>query len=86
MKKVYYLITIAIIAIASIYLCRNGHEFTTLFEANIEALTEIEGALIVCDSSICGQCFDEVTAWPFYKCNWTGRQEDYCDCDKVGYL
>lgn len=86
MKKVYSLITMAIIAVTSVYLCFDKHELTTLFDANIEALAEYEGSIIVCNSGNCGLCFEEETAWPFYKCNWTGRQADYCDCNKLGYL
>lgn len=55
------------------------------FNANVDVLTEYE-AVITCSSGICGKCFEEVTTWPFYKCNWTGMQQDYCDCNKVGWL
>ena len=54
---------------------------------NLEALAqEDEGAKIVCSASICGRCFEEKKAFPFYKCNWTGMQIDFCDCDKIGWL
>ena len=57
----------------------------SFFEANLEALmdTELPPAIISCNSGICGRCFEEISAWPFYKCNWTGRQDDYCDCNKI---
>ena len=86
MKKVSAFITIAIIAVTSVYLTNEEYKFNALFDANVEALAEIEGAVIICNSGNCGQCFEEETAWPFYKCNWTGMQADYCDCNKVGYL
>ena len=54
-------------------------------QANVEALAEFEST-ITCDSGRCGQCFKEEKAWPFYKCNWTGVQADYCDCDKTGWI
>ena len=57
----------------------------TLFE-NLEALAQTEGAIIVCNTSVCGRCFEEKKAFPVYKCNWTGMQADYCDCDKAGWL
>lgn len=56
-----------------------------IFSANVEALVELE-SVITCDSGRCGQCFVEIDAWPFYKCNWTGVQADYCDCDKAGWI
>ena len=56
-----------------------------IFSANVEALVELE-SVITCDSGMCGQCFKEEKAWPFYKCNWTGVQADYCDCDKAGWI
>ena len=39
------------------------NEKDILIQANIEALADEEGAVIVCDSGNCGQCFYEVTAW-----------------------
>lgn len=53
---------------------------------NLEALAKEEGAVIVCSASICGRCFEEKKAYPFYKCNWTGMQADFCDCAKAGWL
>ena len=57
-----------------------------LVRANVEALAQNEGAQITCNSGVCGKCFQEERAWPFYKCNWTGVQADYCDGEKAGYL
>ena len=48
---------------------------------NVNALSDSEGSSLTCSSSICGRCFEKKTAWPFSKCNWTGRQSDFCDCD-----
>ena len=56
-----------------------------LFRENVEVLAQGEGAVITCSNSYCGRCFDIKTAWPFYRCIWTGVQTDYCDCDKVGW-
>ena len=55
-------------------------------KANLEALTQQEEAVIVCDSGGCGQCYMERTAWPFYRCILTGYQDDYCDCNKPGWV
>ena len=64
---------------------KNENKADDLFLANVEALAEFE-TTITCDSGRCGQCFVEEKAWPFYKCNWTGIEADYCDCDKTGWL
>ena len=88
-KKVLFAAGAMIIAAAvSAAVCLNFGQtrHDDLFEQNLDALAQMEGAVIVCDDGICGQCFEEETAWPVYKCNWTGRQDDYCDCNKVGFL
>lgn len=87
MKKIY-LLCAAVTLCASVVgtLCLKSEKSNFLFEANIEALAQIEESIITCSSGNCGRCFEEITAWPFYKCNWTGMQADYCDCDKVGYM
>lgn len=86
MKKIYAFIVIALALISIFFIQKNDSEY--LFDANVEALTqsELPGAQIMCNSGNCGRCFEERTAWPVYKCTWTGSQEDYCDCDKLGYL
>lgn len=76
--------SLAIVISVAIYAV-NENRNNDLLWANVEALTEFEST-ITCDSGICGQCFEEEKAWPFYKCNWTGRQADYCDCDKIGWI
>ncbi len=70
---------------AFVYVKNENNSMDELFEANVEALTNDE-SVITCDSGICGRCFVEEHAWPFYKCNWTGVQSNYCDCDKTGWL
>ena len=53
--------------------------------ANVEALTDIEEAVITCDSGSWGSCFKpHITfeGWfsiPYYHCKWSGYQSDYCD-------
>lgn len=88
MGKSIMKMVISVMAIFSFYYVfkewSNDHEKAFL-ESNLEALTQGEG-VIICDSGICGRCFEEKTAWPFYKCNWTGMQADFCDCDKIGWL
>lgn len=93
MKNLLFLTAGALVAVFSaalltLALSGPGSPEDELFEANVEALLnqELDPAVIVCDDGICGSCFVEENAWPFYKCNWTGYQEDYCDCDKIGYL
>ena len=86
MKKIY-VITAALIVAISVVLGMTAQTVSNdLCEANVEALASSEGAIIICDSGNCGYCFEDETAWPIYKCNWTGMQKDYCDCNKVGYL
>lgn len=42
MKKNYFFITTALIAIVSVCVCNNRYESASLFEANIEALADSE--------------------------------------------
>ena len=46
--------------------------------SNVEALAQIEGSHILCDSGTWGRCLRKVnlsqTKW---FCEWTGYQEDY---------
>lgn len=90
MKK-FYSICMAVLAVivlsVSITLVVRSRSYRNdFFRANVEALTDIEGSIIICDDGNCGQCFKEETAWPVYKCDWTGMQKDYCDCNKIGFL
>lgn len=89
MKKILiFFAALAVAAAATVIIVNNNDFVSTLLDENIEALADTEsgGAIIICDSGICGRCFEEITAWPVYKCNWTGMQADYCDCNKLGYL
>lgn len=92
MKNLFVSAAVAVIAVSAalvfVHSIGSGAPDNELFEANVEALLnqELDPAVIVCDDGICGSCFVEENAWPFYKCNWTGFQSDYCDCDKAGYL
>ena len=52
---------LAIILVCYPSFTKNGKDI--LIQADIEALADEEGAVIVCDSGNCGQCFYEVTAW-----------------------
>lgn len=85
MKKKFLVFGLMTIAIVSLYILKLASSSDSLFESNIEALMRDE-AIITCSSTICGRCFEEKKAWPFYKCNWTGYQSDYCDCNKVGWF
>ena len=88
MRKNFFFIAVsAIVAVsAGIFAYLNSEsKANEFFEANVEALAEFEST-ITCDSGRCGQCYVEIDAWPFYKCNWTGVQADYCDCDKTGWI
>lgn len=79
---------ILVLAASSIFVIQMYNGKSEIFNANVRALAE-EGDIIViitCSSGICGNCFEEVTAWPLYKCQWTGRPADYCECDKTGFL
>lgn len=73
-----------LVSVIVAFTCSNHRN--EVFNANIEALMQEEGATITCSATICGRCFEEKKAWPYYKCNWTGSQSDYCECDKVGWL
>lgn len=84
MKRLY-LVLMAVVVLLVFAFVKN-EETSADFNANVEALAQGGGAVIVCDGGICGQCFYAEAAWPFYKCNWSGIQDDYCDCDKAGYL
>ena len=86
-KKFFFIAVSAIVAVsAGIFAYQNSESRSDdLFSANVEALAEFEST-ITCDSGRCGQCYVEIDAWPFYKCNWTGVQADYCDCDKTGWI
>lgn len=53
--------------------------------ANYEALSQTEGAVISCSAGRCGKCFYEKTAFPYYRCIWSGIPSDNCSCDKWGY-
>ncbi len=87
MKIKYAIIAATILAAATVISVKSFTKSTTLFEANVEALAQDEGgALIICSMGSCGQCFDIKTAWPYYRCIWTGYQSDNCDCDKVGWI
>ena len=47
--------------------------------SNIEALAQIEGSIITCDSGSWGRCFEVIDSRPFtWECTWTGKPEDYC--------
>ncbi len=71
---------------AFIYVNKESNPMDELFNANVEALTGSESSQGGCATRICGKCHIEETAWPFYKCNWSGNPEDFCDCNKLGYL
>ena len=92
MKNLFAVAVVALIVASAALVFVNSIGFGTpdneIFEANVEALLrqELDPAIISCDGSVCGSCYEEDKAWPFYKCDWTGRQDDYCDCDKLGYL
>ena len=83
MKKYLIIITIAsIICFAAIL--KHSSVKESPYMANIEALSddeELDPAVISCDTQGWGQCYIEVNAFPFRKCNWTGCQSDFCDCD-----
>lgn len=68
-----------------VYVENGKNSIDEFFNANIEALADSETDN-TCDIGICGKCFEEVKAWPFYKCNWTGNPSDHCDCDKPGWI
>lgn len=74
------------VAVSTFVDIKHKTEGNRLFSDNIEALAEQEEVVVTCSAGRCGYCFEEVTAWPFYKCNWTGRPKDYCDCDKTGFI
>ena len=87
MKKL--LVSLAVVtALCATLVC--AHRQSILSEdallANVEALTDIEEAVITCSSGYCGRCFKterEFVGWmkiPFYYCDWTGYQSDYCPC------
>lgn len=84
MKKIYAFIATSLVATSFFFVQKQDSK--SFFARNVEALTQNEGAIIVCDSGVCGQCLEEESAWPFYKCNWTGRQEDFCECDRPGFI
>ena len=85
-KLTYSLLAALLLVAAAVVLHKTNTANQELFQANVEALTEDEGATIICSKGSCGQCFDIKVAWPFYRCIWTGYQSDYCDCDKVGWI
>ena len=88
MEKGHFKMIIGVLAILfSCFVLKkwSNNDDNSFLESNLEALAQGE-AVIICNSGICGRCFEEKTAWPYYKCNWTGMQEDFCDCDKVGWL
>ena len=88
MKKIKLFIAALVLASAVVAISINSRTSNDPFlEANLEALLDVElpPAIITCDSGICGKCFMEEIVWPFYKCIWSGRQDDYCDCDKAGF-
>ena len=92
MKNLFAVAVVALIVASAALVFVNSIGFGTpdneIFEANVEALLrqELDPAIITCDEDLCGSCYVAEYAWPFYKCNWTGFQSDYCDCDKAGYL
>lgn len=92
MKNLFVSAAVAVIAVSAalvfVHSIGSGAPDNELFEANVEALLnqELDPAVIICDGAVCGSCYEEYKVWPFYKCGWTGHQDDYCDCDKVGYL
>lgn len=86
MKKL--LVSLAVVtALCATLVC--AHRQSILSEdallANIEALTDIEGAVITCSTGSWGRCFKpniEFHGWlsiPYYYCDWSGYQSDYCD-------
>ena len=88
MKKSKLVIAALVLASAVVAISINSRTSNDPFlEANLEALLDVElpPAIITCDSGMCGKCFWEEKAWPFYICHWSGRQDDYCDCDKAGF-
>lgn len=92
MKNLLVAAAVAVIAVSAalvfVHSTVPGTPDNELFEANVEALLrqELDPAVITCDGEVCGSCYVEYKVWPFYRCDWTGHQEDYCDCDKIGYL
>ena len=76
-----------VVVCSAVFFMKAGSKQDTLFAENVEALAQDEGyAVITCAAGNCGRCFEEKTAWPCYRCNWTGRQADYCECDKIGWF
>lgn len=93
MKNLLIAVTTAVIAVAStivLVLSTSAHQGmdSELFEANVEVLLdqELDPGIITCDRAFCGSCWERDNAILLYNCNWTGRQEDYCDCDLLGFV
>lgn len=79
MKKIFISLAVLATCVATILAVNSSNKVIEQFEANVEALAQIEGSVITCSDGTSGRCFKSVITVPFFwECVWTGNPSDYC--------
>ena len=84
-KHIVYTIAVIFLLSAAVYVTVSHCTDHSVITSSVESLSQGEG-YICCSAGIEGYCFEKESAWPFYKCTFTGRQADQCWYGDPGWL